>query len=439
MIRLAGAAVALCALIAPLHAQPTTTEQAAPAEQAVRGEWSDGQGAEKRAVDFTLRPCGPTWRGEARSPRKGTLHRLVLRQRDGRWELSLEARQRRLGAAQRMHHGPRYRWCERGAVALERSGNVLSDGENWRLELPSEASASAQLLPPATQDPPKAELAPVDTRTTVRVLLTGFDRFPRLINHPQWERGGVLPPIEERQPQINPSGWSVRRFTVQHLSAEFRGEIKVELFKLNDLPVVYVEGAQAVMDAIQRLEPHVVISTGVGSNGAADADVERVCSNVMKDGYSFGGDQDPGPFQIPPSWPPSEPMNEWSDEDRAWLSRYPDNAGVSYNGAEIVPGGPEELESLLPVDRIVSAVQAKGLRAIPGGGGPGRYICNNVMYQVIRTQAARGQLGGFIHMRSWSEQRQDSYLEVLRIAVEESAREVVERQRARAVAAAGPR
>ena len=160
---------------------------------------------------------------------------------------------------------------------------------------------------------------------------------------------------------------------------------------------------------------------------------------MMKDGYSYGGDQDVGPFQIPPSWPPSEPMNEWSDEDRAWLSRYPDNAGVSYNGAEIVPGGPEQLESLLPVDRIVSAVQAAGLRAIPGGGGPGRYICNNVMYQVIRTQAARGQLGGFIHMRSWSEQRQETYLEVLRIAVEESAREVVERQRARAVALAAPR
>ena len=47
------------------------------------------------------------------------------------------------------------------------------------------------------------------------------------------------------------------------------------------------------------------------------------------------------------------------------------------------------------------------------------------MYQVIRTQAARGKLGGFIHLRSWSEDKQDVFLNAVRCAIEGSVEEVL--------------
>ncbi|MGE0710220.1 MAG: hypothetical protein AB7N76_07765 [Planctomycetota bacterium] len=423
------------------------TAVASANEETRDGTWTEGG----QRSSFSLVQRKGAWVGTTRAPASNKLHRLTLRERSGKWELALERKENVAGAAQRLKPGlfPRMRWVEGGAVALHREGDDLVGDHTWRIHFPCPraAAARANAAQPAgagevdaTRSPEGAatpegagsQASAPDTRPVVRVLLTGFDRFPRLINHPHYAGyDGKLPPLDERQPSINPSGWAVRAFEVeQHLPAELRGRVRIELHKLNDLPVVYVESGQAVAEAIERLQPHVVISTGVGADGGADADVERTCENLMSDGWSYGSDVDHGPFQLPASWPPAGPTSEWSEEDRAWLSRYPDNNGVSYDRMPIVPGGPDVLHSTLPVERITRAVTAAGLRSIDGGGGPGRYICNNVMYRVVRAQQARGQLGGFIHLARWNESRQDSYLKVLSVAIEACTEEVLARQAA---------
>jgi pyrrolidone-carboxylate peptidase len=235
----------------------------------------------------------------------------------------------------------------------------------------------------------------------------------------------------EREPAINPAGWVVRAFTLEQLSSALRDEVDVQLHKCLDVPVTYVDGARLITDTIRRVDADVAISFGVGANSGADADVESTCSNVMDDDNASPGD-DRGPFQLPPEWPPEGSRGSWSEADRAWLMRYPDNAGVSYNGAPIDPEGPDTLTSLLPVAKIVERVKAENLRAIDGGWGPGRYICNNVMYRVIQAQAERERLGGFIHLNSWSESRREAYLKVVACAIEESVRAFLDAQAAAA-------
>jgi pyrrolidone-carboxylate peptidase len=255
----------------------------------------------------------------------------------------------------------------------------------------------------------------------VRVLITGFDRFPRPTNHPSWHNYSG-----EHVPQINPSGWAVRNFDPLSIDPALRKRARIEVHRLNDVPVLYVEGARAIVNQIQALDADVAISFGVGADGGADADVESECSNIMHDGSGMSG-EGPGPFHLPASWPPAGPESDWSDADRAWLWRYPDNGGVSYNSAKIDPALPDRLRSSLPVDKIVARAEREGLRAHSGMSGPGQYICNNVMFKVVDAQAKRGKLGGFIHMRGWSESGRESYLKVLRCAIEESVRDVLDR------------
>lgn len=433
--------IALAALVGLAAAAPSSAQDKKKAEQ-LSASW---QGAEATSR-FGLERKGGSYRGEV--THEGEHYRLRLRERDGRWELQLN-RRTLVGAAQRVGGGePRkYRYRDAGALALDwaaGSERVLV-GQGLRIEWPetkqakagapndeSPRDASPKDAPlgssPDASDPESGEpqddpVAPAAPKPVIKVLLTGFDRFPKLRNHPRWVQSSV--PEGERLPDVNPAGWAVRHFDPGTLSPELLERAEIQVLRLNDLPVVYVDAAQAVIEAIGRLEPDVVISFGVGANGSADVDVERRCSNLMRDGWGYGDDQDRGPFQLSTTWPPATPRSQWSSEDSRWLSRYPDNAGVSYAGAEIVPGAPETLTSTLPVDRIVAACRAAGLRPIDGGSGPGEYICNNVMFQVIRTQAARGKLGGFIHLRSWSEDKQGLFLTAVKCAVEGSVEQVL--------------
>jgi pyrrolidone-carboxylate peptidase len=218
----------------------------------------------------------------------------------------------------------------------------------------------------------------------------------------------------------------VRNFDPATLDPELGRLARIEVHVLTDVPVLYVEGARRICDEIARVDADVAISFGVGSDGNVDADVETECANAMDDcSEPFG--QDRGPFRLPAAWPPAGSQSSWSDEDQAWLWRYPDNAGVSYNGEPIDPAGPDRLISSLPVAKIVARVQAAGLSAHDGAGGPGRYICNNVMYRVVQTQQARGRLGGFVHLAQWQEAKKQAYLQVVRCAIEESVRATLAR------------
>jgi pyrrolidone-carboxylate peptidase len=399
-------------------------------QEALSGCWRDGGSAY-----FSLSKASDgSFRGSVRSPADLTLHDLRLAQVEGNWvlEVSQVRAVLAIGAAGRLE-GPSADSSAEASpasepVALALEGRILRSAEGaWQIKFPegSEASAQPERVDRQTVLPQEAEAAP---RPVVRVLITGFDRFPRLRNHPRnvtWE--GKL---QTREPRVNPAGWAVRQLTAGDLDPALFELADVRLHKCLDVPVTYVDGAKLITDAIQEVDADVVISFGVGSNGNADADVEATCSNTMDDANDPRGES-LGPFQLAESWPPEKPKARWSAADRVWLQRYPDNAGVSYNGAEITPGGPETRRSLLPVERIVRRIESvrnPSLKAIDGGSGPGRYICNNVMYKVIETQEARGKLGGFIHMAQWSEAKRAKYLRVVALAIEESVRQFVEDQ-----------
>ncbi|MCO5167810.1 MAG: hypothetical protein M9894_15805 [Planctomycetes bacterium] len=392
--------------------------------QQLPGRWTEWDTFRRRTVKFQLAPVeGGAWQGETRSPR-GYPRRLTLtRTEQEGWRLRLEQRVRTGSLVDELleRDDGGWTWGPHSVVALEeRSGRL--EGSNIVIELPrtADAAAPAPVGPlatgPGALGEPSSSPLPV-----VRVLLTGFDRFPRPANHPRW----LNTPEDRREPSINPSGWAVRNFDPALLDPALRGRVRIEVHRLTDVPVVYVEGARAITDRIKQVDADVAISFGVGSDGNVDADVETTCTNVMHDGSGLSGEGE-GPFFLPAHWPPSGPQSGWSAEDRSWLWRYPDNAGVSYNRKKIDPTKPDRLRSTLPVREIVRRCEREGLTAHDGGGGPGQYICNNVMFKVIDTQAERGRIGGFIHMAQWDERKQDRYLKVLRLAVEESVKAVLE-------------
>ena len=425
------------AVVAALAATWAGVASAEPA--LVRGTWRE----DGREATVSLRQDGPRrWSGAAVSP-DGRPARLRLLERAGAF--TLQVRLDRApetpgivggleGDAERPADDRGPRGPESRRVSLAREGTCLVGG-GFRLSL-------APAGDPAGGDGADSGAAPIDRPLgetearprPVRVLITGFDKFPRPRNHPHWVSRGA--PERDREPKVNPAGWAVRNFDPATLDAALQLEAPIEVNRLNDVPVVYVEGARAVTDQIERVDADVAISFGVGSDGDVDGDVESVCFNRMSDGWSASGDQDPGPFQLPADWPPRGDPSTWSEADRVWRWRYPDNAGVSYANAPIDPAAPERLGSSLPVAQIVASVERRRLRAHDGAGGPGQYICNNVMFRVVQVQAARGRIGGFVHLAQWSEARRDAYLTVVRCAIEESVRAVLAARAAEAAGAA---
>jgi pyrrolidone-carboxylate peptidase len=398
---------------------------------AVAGRWTERWGVfNRRTARFELAPrADGTYQASTSAPRSGDTRRITLRRAGEGWELLVERRQFVVGMSNAVAgEEGNWTWAQCSLVALKAKDGRL-EGGGFVIDLPTAAAGSA--APPAdpTSAPSRPPVSPgalgepsASELPVVRVLITGFDRFPTLRNHPSV----IHRDEDQRAPQVNPSGWAVRNFDVLSLDPALRQRVRVELHRLNDVPVFYVEGARAITTEIERVDADVAISFGVGAGGNADADVESVCFNLMHDGSGMSNEGE-GPFQLPASWPPSTPRDQWSDEDRAWLWRYPDNAGVSYNRKKIDPARPDELRSSLPVSSIVSRAEREGLDAHDGMGGPGNYICNNVMFKVVDTQAARGRMGGFIHLAQWNEARSDRYLKVLRCAVEESVKAFLER------------
>lgn len=127
------------------------------------------------------------------------------------------------------------------------------------------------------------------------------------------------------------------------------------------LPVEYDRAAALVSDIITRCEPNHVISFGQGGGSIA---LEEMAYNLQDTGELAGG--------------------------------APDNRGIIRAANPIVVDGPQERETLLPLDAIEDAMVAIG-EAPQRSIDPGRYICNNVMYNNIEKMALRGR-AGFIHL-----------------------------------------
>jgi pyroglutamyl-peptidase len=128
------------------------------------------------------------------------------------------------------------------------------------------------------------------------------------------------------------------------------------------LPVEYDRAAAAIADVIARCEPDTVISFGQGGGAIA---LEQVAYNLQDTGEISGG--------------------------------VPDNRGVIRAAAQIDVDAPATRDTLLPLVEIRGALEAAG-ESPHDSTDPGRYICNNVMFQTVGTMASRGGRAGFIHL-----------------------------------------
>lgn len=82
-------------------------------------------------------------------------------------------------------------------------------------------------------------------------------------------------------------------------------------------------------------------------------------------------------------------------------ARIPDNAGEQPTEQVIEPNGPTAYGSTLPVKGIVSALQARGIRAEVSESA-GTFVCNQVFYRLMHAlaQSQSKARGGFIHVPS---------------------------------------
>jgi len=197
---------------------------------------------------------------------------------------------------------------------------------------------------------------------TKTVLLTGFEPFNGADVNPSWEAVRAL------------DGWSGPGFQVA----------------ARELPCVFGRANLALFDAIDALQPDIVIAVGQ-AGGRNEISVERIAINV----------------------------------DDASIA---DNAGQQPVDATIVDGGPAAYFGTLPIKAIVQSLR---LRGFPAGVSQtaGTFVCNHVFYGLMHHAQGRALKGGFIHVPFLPEQaagRPDAapsmalgdIIDCLRIAVE---------------------
>ncbi len=129
------------------------------------------------------------------------------------------------------------------------------------------------------------------------------------------------------------------------------------------LPVLWERAADALVGALERERPELVVCFGQ-ADGRAQVEVERFALN-----FDDGCDEE--------------------GETRR---------------AEIAADGPVAYRSSLPVDAIVAALRAEEIPAAASRDAGG-YLCNHVFYVLMRALAERAAVGGgFVHVPLLPEQ-----------------------------------
>jgi len=172
---------------------------------------------------------------------------------------------------------------------------------------------------------------------TKTVLLTGFEPFNGADVNPSWEAVRAL------------DGWSGPGFQVA----------------ARELPCVFGRANMSLFDAIDALQPDIVIAVGQ-AGGRNEISVERIAINV----------------------------------DDASIA---DNAGQQPVDATIVDGGPAAYFGTLPIKAIVQSLR---LRGFPAGVSQtaGTFVCNHVFYGLMHHAQGRALKAGFIHVPFLPEQ-----------------------------------
>ena len=163
-----------------------------------------------------------------------------------------------------------------------------------------------------------------------KILITGFDPFNGNTANPSWMAAQALP--------------------------DRVGDYEVHRLQL---PTVYGQAAQMVIDFAQQLQPDVILCLGL-AGGRAAVTPERVGINVRS-------------------------------------ASIPDNAGQQFTDAPLIPGGPAAYFSTLPVTAMAAAIREAG---VPGAvsNTAGTYVCNDVLYTLCHHFAGTKTRVGFIHV-----------------------------------------
>ncbi len=171
------------------------------------------------------------------------------------------------------------------------------------------------------------------------ILLTGFEPFG--------------------EDTVNPS-WLAASRARELLAAE---GITVEAV---ELPCVFGDSAKVLTDAIARLNPDIVVCTGL-AGGRGRISLERVAINC---------------------------------DD----ARIPDNKGQRPIDEEVILGGPAAYFSSLPIKAALRNLQIAGIKGEVSQSA-GTYVCNHIFYALMHSLAsAPGIRGGFVHLPYLPEQ-----------------------------------
>ncbi len=128
-----------------------------------------------------------------------------------------------------------------------------------------------------------------------------------------------------------------------------------------ELPVTWDVSWELLLDEIERLDPLAVVATGVATGHAMRLETRAVNEQVGTD-----------------------------------------VEGVTRSGEEIVPGGPDELGTGLPVAEMAEAMEDAGHAAMISDNA-GNYLCNDIFYRVMtyaEFDAPAAVVAGFVHVPS---------------------------------------
>lgn len=168
------------------------------------------------------------------------------------------------------------------------------------------------------------------------LLITGFDSFNAQAVNPSWEAVKRLP--------------------------EQIGDYK--LYKLQ-LPTIYGNAAEILLDKAAQFQPDVIIS--VGQAGGRDAVTpERIAVNIR-------------------------------------AARISDNAGTLLDGDRIVPEGPAAYFSTVPVEAMRDAIRELSIPSAVSNTA-GTFVCNDVLYTLLHHYHGTPVRCGFIHVPYLPEQ-----------------------------------
>ena len=137
-----------------------------------------------------------------------------------------------------------------------------------------------------------------------------------------------------------------------------------ELYKLR-LPTVYAKAPALLLAKAEAIGPDVIIS--IGQAGGRDAVTpERIAVNIR-------------------------------------AARIPDNEGLLLDGDRIDPEGPAAYFSTLPVDAMRDSIRAANIPSAVSNTA-GTFVCNDVLYSMLRRYEGTGVPCGFIHVPYLPEQ-----------------------------------